>query len=139
MELPRWRWRYRPSRRALVIASVVVGIVLGVWLSLAVAYPRIGAWIIRSRVLPKIGARLGREVAVADIDLGLGHGVLRNLTVRGPHDGDQPLARVDRIDVRFDFARSLVGSVQVDSVVVDGAAVAARRAAGGVDKSEVLR
>ena len=131
MNLP--RWRYRPSRRALVVASVVVGVVLGVWLSLAVAYPRIGAWIIRSRVLPKIGARLGRDVAVADIDLGLGHGVLRNLTVRGPHDGDQPLARVDRIDVRFDFARSLVGSVQVDSVIVDGVAIAARRDAAGAD------
>ena len=55
-----------------------------------------------ARSAAKLGAKLGREVRFGAIDVSLGHAVIRDLEIRGPHDGDTPLVHVDRIDVEFD-------------------------------------
>jgi hypothetical protein len=122
------------SRRAIILIAVgatLVGLILGGLL----AYPRIGAWAIRSKVVPKLAAKLGRDVVIGDIDVGYGHATLTDITVRGPHDGDQPLARVSRVDIDFGFWGSLVGSVDVEEVVVERVAIAVRRDAAGADNA----
>src|SRR5687768_17047086 len=95
-------WSYRPSRRVIIIASSAAGALVLVWLALGVVYPRVGAHVVRDRTVPKVSARLGRDVAIGSVDVGLGHAVLRDITVRGPADGAEPLVRVARLDVDFD-------------------------------------
>jgi hypothetical protein len=126
--------RFRPSRRALVIAGVVLGtlIVLAV-LAILVVYPRVGRWMIEERVVPRLEERLDRRVAIGAIDVGRGHAVLRDVRIGGPADAGEPLVRIDRIDVDFDFRASLRGRAVLGAVVIDGVAVRAHRAADGAD------
>jgi len=126
-------WPYRPSRKVIITASAVVGAVVLLWLGLGVVYPRVGAWAIRSRALPKVAARLGCEVEVGAVQVRLGHATLRDVVVRSPHDGSQPLVRIDRIDVDFSVLPSLIGSVDPSRAVIDGVALAARRDPAGAD------
>ncbi len=124
----------RLSRRAIILIAIgatLIGLVVGGLL----AYPRIGAWVIRSKVVPKLAAKLGRDVVVGDIDVGYGHATLTDITIRGPRDGAQPLAQVSRVEIDFDFWASLVGSVDVEAVVVERVAIAVRRGADGLDNA----
>jgi uncharacterized protein involved in outer membrane biogenesis len=88
---------------------------------------------IRSRVGAKIAARTGRTVTFGSIDVHLGHATLRDVELRGPHDGAMPLVHIDRIDVDFDATRSLVGSLVLGEAKLDGVIVNVRRDASGVD------
>lgn len=126
--------RYRPTRRQLVIAGIVLATiavltVVGLW----VVYPRLGAWMIERKVVPKLEAKLGRDVTIGSIDVDHGHAVLRDVRVRGPHDGSAPLVSIARIDVDFDFWASLTGDAKVGKVTIDGVSVRARRGPDGVD------
>ncbi|MDX2089052.1 MAG: transglycosylase domain-containing protein [Kofleriaceae bacterium] len=123
-----------PSRRRWVIAgAVVVGLVVLTLVGLFVIYPAVGARMIREKLTAKLGARLGREIAIGAIEVKLGHAVVRDLEVRGPHDGGTPLVHVDRIDIEFDAVKSLVGSVRLGAAKVDGVTVAVHRDAEGND------
>lgn len=124
----------RRLRRALVIAGVVIATlaVLSV-IALWVAYPRVGRWMVESKVVPRLEAKLGRDVTIGAIEIDHGHAVLRDVRVRGPLDGDEPLVRIDRIDVDFDFWASLTAATKIGVVKVQGVAVRPRRAADGQD------
>lgn len=126
--------RYRPSRRQLVIAGVVVGtlLFLGV-VGFYVVYPRVGRWMVESKVVPRLEAKLGRDVQIGSIEIDHGHAVLRDVRVIGPEDGVEPLVRIDRIDVDFDFWASVFGNAEIGAMVIDGVAVRPRRDAAGVD------
>jgi hypothetical protein len=117
----------------VVIAASTAGALVLLWLALVVVYPAVGAWMVRSRAAPKVAQRLGREVRIGSVDVGLGHAVLRDVTVRGPADGPAPLVRVDRVEVDFGTWSSLVGKVDLERAVLDGVTVAARRDAAGAD------
>jgi hypothetical protein len=121
------------SRRWFIAGAVSLGVVLGAVIALFVVYPRVGAWMIRSKVGDKLAARLGREVRFGSIDVGLGHAVMRGLSIRGPLDGDTPLVHVDRIDVDFDAWRSLVGAIEVGATKLDGVLITIHRTADGRD------
>ncbi|HTJ43133.1 MAG TPA: transglycosylase domain-containing protein [Kofleriaceae bacterium] len=128
MRLP----KLRLSRRAIILIAVgasLVGLVIGGLL----AYPSIGRWAIRSKVVPKLERKLGRNVTIGSIDVGFGHATLHDVEIRGERDTRAPLVHVDRVEVDFDFWPSLVGSVNVNDVVVDGVQVAAHRDAAGLD------
>src|SRR5687768_8493098 len=110
--------RFRPSRRALIIAgaafgALVVIVVLGLW----VIYPWAGAKMVRDKVVPRLEAKLGREVTIGAVEVDHGRAVLRDVRVFGPSDGAEPLVRIDRVDVDFDFWASVVGSAEVGKVV----------------------
>jgi hypothetical protein len=124
--------RLRLSRRAIILIAVAASIV-GLLIGGLLAYPSLGRWAIRSKVVPRLEQKLGREVTIGSIDVGFGHATLHDLIVRGPRDTQTPLVRVDRVEVDFDFWSSLVGTVHVGDVVVDGVTVRARRDAAGAD------
>ncbi len=126
--------RFRPTRRALVIAGVVVG-TLGVLVMLAlyVVYPRVGRWMVEEKVVPRLEAKLDRKLEIGSIDIEHGHAVLRDVRVHGRLDGDQPLVRIDRIDVDFDFWASLSGTPEIGAMTLDGVAVRIRREPDGSD------
>lgn len=121
------------SRRWLIAGGVVVGLALLVLLALFVIYPRVGASMVRSKLTARLGSKLGREIRIGPIEVALGHATIRDLEIRGPHDGDTPLVHVARIDVAFDAVSSLVGSVQLGAATVSGVTVSVRRAADGQD------
>jgi hypothetical protein len=125
--------RRRISRRWLYAGAAVLGFVALVALALAIIYPRVGAYMVRSRVGDKLAKKLGRDVTFGNIRVRFGHAVLRDVDIRGPRDGDTPLVHVDRIDVDFDGWASLVGSIHVGEVAVDGVVVTIRRDADGRD------
>ena len=120
-------------RRWLIAGGIVVGALLLVVIALGVVYPRVGAWMIRDKVAGKLESKLGRDVTFGDIDVSLGHAVLRDVQLRGSLDGNTPLVHVERIDVDFDTWSSLVGSVKVGDVKIDGVMVTLRRDAFGRD------
>ncbi|HWU87150.1 MAG TPA: transglycosylase domain-containing protein [Kofleriaceae bacterium] len=131
--------RPRLSRRLIATSIAAVGACALIALGLLVVYPRVGAWMIRDKVGGKLGGRLGREVHFGAIEVSLGHAVLRDVELRGPHDGETPLVHVDRVDVDFDPWRSLIGSVRVGAARIDGVIVTLRRGADGADNiSDVL-
>src|SRR5215471_11618854 len=102
--------RFRLSRRAIIVVAsfaTLIGLIMGGLL----AYPSLGRWAIRSKVVPRLEQKLGRKVTVGDIEVHYGWAILRDVDVRGDHDGAQPLVHVERVDVDFDFWPSIVGSV----------------------------
>jgi hypothetical protein len=121
------------SRRWLIAGGIGAGLVLLLVIGLAVIYPRVGAWMIRTRVGDKIAARTGRKVTFGTIDVSLGHATLRDVEIRGPRDGAMPLVVIDRIEVDFDAAKSLVGSLELGPATIDGVVVNIRRDADGND------
>ncbi len=136
-------WYERPMharvrRRIIWAAAIVVGAAALVALLLGVVYPRAGAWYVRSKVVPRLEARLGRDVSIGDIDISLGHAVLRDVTVRGPRDRDQPLVRLDRIDVSFDTWASFLASAEVHVIEVKGGEVHVTRGEDGISNVEGL-
>ena len=120
-------------RRWVIAGAVVAGLVAMVALGLLVVYPRVGAWMIRDKVGARLAEKLGREITFGSIDVSLGHATLRDVEVRGPRDGDQPLVRIARVEVDFDAWRSLVGSVRVGDATLDGVAITVRRDGAGRD------
>lgn len=127
------------SRRWIVTSAVAVGLSLLIAIGLLVVYPKVGAWAIREKAGARLAKKLGREVRFGAIDISIGHATLRDVEVRGPNDGDTPLVHVDRIEVEFDPWRSLVGSVRLGAVRVDGVVATVRRGPDGVDNvSDVL-
>jgi hypothetical protein len=120
-------------RRWLIAGGIGVGVLLVVVIGLGIIYPRVGAYMIRTRVGDKIAARTGRKVTFGKIDVSLGHAVLRDIAIRGPHDGAMPLVHIDRIEVDFDATSSLVGKLNLGPATIDGVLVTVRRDASGTD------
>lgn len=89
-------------KRWLIAGGIVIGLFALVMLTLGVIYPRVGAYMVREKVGGRLAGKLGRKVTFGDIDVSLGHAVLRNVEIRGPLDGDMPLVHIDRVDVDFD-------------------------------------
>jgi len=126
--------QFRPSRRQLVITGAVLGSLLFLGLlGYYVVYPAAGRWMVENKVVPKLEAKLGRDVRIGSIDIDHGHAVLHDVRVSGPADGEEPLVRIDRIDVDFDFWASVLGDAEVGLVEIDGVAVRPRRDADGTD------
>jgi len=123
----------RVSRRWLYAGAITVGLAGLAVLGLLVIYPTVGARIIRSKVTDRLGDKLGREIRIGAIDVSIGHAVLHDLEIRGPHDGDTPLVHLARVEVAFDPWRSLVGSVRLGAASVDGVTVTMRRDDTGRD------
>jgi hypothetical protein len=121
----RKRWLWPVAVSCLIAALVTVGMI--------VIYPRVGAWMIRDKAAAKVAAKLGRQIQFGRIDVAFGHAVLHDVDVRGELDGDTPLFHADRVDVQFDGWRSLVGSVKIGDVIMDGVVVRVRRGADGRD------
>jgi hypothetical protein len=111
-------------------AGVVVILIL---VGLFVVYPRVGARMIRQKATAKLETKLGRDVRFGSIDVSLGHAVIRDIEIRGVNDGELPLVYIDRVEVDFDTMSSLVGSIEVGDVTVDGVIVTMRRHADGRD------
>ncbi|HEU0032419.1 MAG TPA: transglycosylase domain-containing protein [Kofleriaceae bacterium] len=131
--------RIAPKRRWMIPAIAAGGVCVVLAILLLVVYPRVGASKVRDKVTAKLGTKLGREIRIGDVDVSLGHAVIRNLEIRGPNDGELPLVHVDRIDVNFDALASLVGSIKVGDAIVDGVTVSVRRNADGRDNiSDVI-
>ncbi len=129
------RARRRLILAAALVAAGVVLVLVGLW----VVYPRAGAWYVRSKVVPRLEAKLGRKVTIGAIDIEVGHAVLRDITVRGPTDGELPLARIDRIEVVFDGWSSLFARARIESVAVRGGQISLHRGKDGVSNVEDLR
>src|SRR5687768_4483708 len=122
-------WRYRPSRRVIIAAATAAGIIAVTLLTLGVVYPAVGERAIRNQVADRARSRLGRDVHIGDVDVDLGHAVPRDIEIRGPADGDAPLVKVDRVEVEFAVAPSLVGRAKLSRAVIDGVTVSVRRGA----------
>jgi hypothetical protein len=120
-------------KRWLVGGGIVLGLVLAVTLGLTVVYPYVGARMIRDKVGSRLGARLGRKVTFGAIDVSLGHAVMRDILIRGEHDGKQPLVRIDRAEVDFDTWASLVGRVVPGAATIEGVHVSVVRNGDGTD------
>ena len=117
----------------MIAGGVIGGLLLVGVLGLFVVYPRVGRWMVESKVVPRLEAKLGRDVTIGSIEIDHGHAVLRDVRIEGPADGDEPLVRIDRIDVDFDFWASVFGNAEVGAMKVDGVFVRPRRGADGVD------
>ena len=120
-------------RRWLIAGGIGLGLLLAIVIGLGVIYPRVGAHMIRTRLGDKVAARTGRKVTFGNIDVSLGHAVLRDVEIRGPHDGAMPLVHIDRIEVDFDATSSLIGKLKLGPATIDGVIVTVRRDANGND------
>jgi hypothetical protein len=107
-----------------LFALVVIG--------LAVIYPRVAAHMIRARA-DRLAKKIDRTIDIGAIDVSLGRVVLRDLSVRGPLDGDLPLIHVDRVDVEFDAWDSVLGTVTLGEAKIDGVIATLRRGSDGRD------
>ncbi|HWM88779.1 MAG TPA: transglycosylase domain-containing protein [Kofleriaceae bacterium] len=126
------------QRRWLLIGGAVLGLCLCALLFFLALYGHVGAWVIRSRVIDKLEARLGREVVVGDIEVRRGLAVLEDIVIKGPNDKGEPLARINRVEAEFAFWPSLVGSVEIGRVAVEGVRVAAVRSRQGDNFSDLV-
>ena len=125
--------RGTPGRRTLLIAGgVVIMLFVVVVVGLAVVYPRLAVRMVRARV-DRLAAKLDRKIEVGTIEVSLGHLVVRDLSLRGPHDGDLPLLHVARIDVDFAATSSLFGTLVLGEAKLDGVTASLRRDASGTD------
>ena len=111
----------------------MAALVLLVGIGMLVIYPRVAASKIRGKLDTYATTKLGRTIEVASVDVSYGHAVLRDLSVKGPLDGETPLVHVDRIDIDFDGLHSLIGKVELGAVTVDGVIIAVRRGGDGKD------
>jgi hypothetical protein len=121
------------SRRWLIAGAIGLGVVVSAAIALFVVYPRVGAAMVRTKLCATLAGKLGREVRVGSIEVALGHAVVHDLEIRGPLDGDTPLVHVDRIDVEFAAWSSLVGTVVLGTVRLDGVLVTLHRDVSGDD------
>ncbi|HUS28829.1 MAG TPA: transglycosylase domain-containing protein [Kofleriaceae bacterium] len=121
------------SRRLMWAGGITLGALLLLLIGLGVIYPRVGAYMIRKRLSERLATRIDRKVTVGDIDVSLGHAVLRDVNVRGKLDGDMPLVHIERIDVDFATGASLVGTIELGDAVVTDMMVTLRRDQFGHD------
>lgn len=126
------------SKRLLIAGAIAGGLVVVALVGVLVVYPRVAASKIRDKT-SAYAKRLGRDVRIGHIDVTVGHATLRDVTVRGPYDGDTPLVHVSRIDIPFDGFASLYGKVVLGDAKIDGVTVTLRRGADGRDNaSDIL-
>jgi hypothetical protein len=125
-------------RRWLLIGGAALGLCLCALLFFFALYGYVGAWVISTRVLPRLEKRLGRDVQVGDVDVRRGIAVLENIVVKGPNDIGEPLARVARVEAEFEFWPSLVGTVELGRVSIDGVRVAAVKTRDGDNFSDLV-
>lgn len=123
----------RGRRRWFVAGGILAGLAVLALVGLFVVYPRVGAKMVRAKIADKLETKLGRDVRMGRVEVTFGHAVIRDLEIRGSHDGDTPLVHIDRIDVDFDTLRSFVGSVKLGAAKLDGVVVTVRRDGTGVD------
>ncbi len=121
------------SRRWYIAGGSVICLVLLVVVGLKVVYPRVAARMIEKKVTEKVTGKLGRKVVFGDIDVRMGHAVLKDLEIRGPQDGEMPLVHIARIDIDFDAKASLIGKAKLGKAKVDGVTVTMHRDAYGRD------
>jgi len=120
------------SRRWLVAGGVVVILFVLVVVGLAVVYPKVAARMIRTRA-DRFATKLDRKIEIGTIEVSLGHAVVHDISVKGPHDGDLPLLHISRVDVDFDAWHSLFGKIELGEAKIDGVTATLRRDATGVD------
>src|SRR5262245_25521469 len=121
------------SRRWLIAGGIGIGTLLAVLLTLGVIYPRVGARMIEKKVGGRLAAKFGRKVTFGDIDVSLGHAVMRDIQIRGPLDGDMPLVHIDRAEVDFDTWSSFIGRVKPGDAIIEGVHINVRRDQFGRD------
>src|SRR6266545_3753654 len=126
------------QRRWLLIGGAGLGLCLCALLFFLALYGHVGAWVVSSRVVPRLGTRLGRDVEVGSIDVKRGLAVLRDVVIKGPRDKGAPLARIARVEVEFAFWPSLVGSVRLGRILVEGVRVAAVKSRDGDNFSDLV-
>ena len=119
----RWPW---------VVGGSVVAVFVLVVIALAVIYPKVAAHMVRGRA-ERLAQKLGRTIDIGAIDVSLGHLAIRDISIRGPLDGDLPLVHVDRVDVDFATWASFVGRIELGEAKVDGVIAALRRGPDGRD------
>jgi len=124
------------SRRQRWLAGGV-GLVVVLVLAAVLAYPRVGAWYLRTKAIPRMADRYGAEVTVGSIDVAFGHATLRDVRVRAK-GGTEEVARLARIDVRFDGTASLLGDAVIAAVDIRGGTVALHRRADGTTNLDGL-
>ena len=121
------------SRRWLIAGGIGIGLLGIAALGLGVVYPRVGAYMVRKKLGGKLATKLGREVVIGQVDVSLGHAVVRDISIRGPLDGDTPLVHVDRVDVDFDAWSAVFGTIELGEAKVDGVVATLRRDSQGRD------
>lgn len=126
--------RLRKSRKRWLIPAIATGLLcIGVAIGLLVIYPRVGARLVREKIVEKITAKLGRDVKLGAVDVSLGHATIRDLEIRGPNDGELPLAYIAKIEIDFEALPSLIGRVKLGDATLDGVLVNMRRHHDGRD------
>jgi hypothetical protein len=126
-------------RRLLIAGAGLLGLLVIAVCTVWLLYGRIGAWAIREKVLPKLEARLGRDLTVGSIDVSRGTVVLRDLVVPSLVAGSEPLVRVDRLEVDYDYGASWVGDVKLFTARAEGLrANAIRRVDGSSELQELM-
>ncbi len=126
--------RLRKSRKRWLIPAIAAGVLcIGVAVGLLVVYPRVGARMVREKVVEKITAKLGRDVKLGAVDVSLGHATIRDLEIRGPNDGELPLAYIAKIEIDFEALPSLIGRVRLGAATLDGVLINMRRHHDGRD------
>ncbi|ACY17110.1 biosynthetic peptidoglycan transglycosylase [Haliangium ochraceum] len=122
------------TRRLLRVCAIVLGLVGLLALAAWLFFPQIGAWAVKSRGLPRLEAALGRELAVAEVEVTRSRVVLRGITVRGPADAeDRPLAQIARVAVDFDLWQAARGRPRLGAALIDGLGAHVVRHADGSD------
>ncbi|MCX5747523.1 MAG: transglycosylase domain-containing protein [Proteobacteria bacterium] len=123
----------RRRRWPFVLGGSLVTLGALATIGLVVVYPRLGESKIRAKITDKVVA-LGRTVTIGEVVVAIGHATIRNVEISGGGlDGAKPLVHIDRIEVDFDGARSLVGSIALGAATIDGVDVTLHRVADGRD------
>jgi hypothetical protein len=123
----------RLSRRWWIASGAVVGVALLIAFALLVIYPRLGAKMIREKLVQKVAQKLDRKVTMGSIDVSLGRAVIHDVELHGANDGMTPLVHVDRIEIEFAVAASLIGRMDLGAAKIDGVLVTLRRSGDGRD------
>jgi len=125
-------------RRLLMGCGALLALLLVGGLTVWLLYGRIGAWAIREKVLPKMEARLGRELGVGSIEVGRGTVVLRDVVVPSADPSEEPLLKVDSVEVDFDYGASWTGDIALFELRAEGFTVHARRRPDGTSDVQDL-
>ena len=106
-------------------------------LAFVLGYPRVGRWYVRSKAIPRLAVRYGAEIEVGSIDVEFGRVTLRDVRVR-PKGGSEEVARLARIDVRFDTTASLLGDAEISDIEIRGGELTLHRRADGTTNLDGL-
>tara|TARA_R110002096_G_scaffold299503_3_gene494047 strand:+ start:590 stop:2719 length:2130 start_codon:yes stop_codon:yes gene_type:complete len=127
-------------RRLLMAGAGLLGLLVIAVCTVWLLYGRIGAWAIREKVVPKLEARLGRDLTIGSIKVSRGTVVLRGVVVPSLVDGTEPLVRIDRLEVEYDYGASWFGNVKLFEARAEGLdARASRRADGTSELQELMQ